>query len=609
MLILKALDWSYDSDLASPPARWDCTFLESGATAYLPGEAIPKSPYERAAIDVTVDGATQRLVVGVVREWGLAETPEGLRTRAEGIDLKAVLLDFKPTSPKVYKGMSIASDSTAAVGSINRHVLGSNSEGADIVADFFHTFQSVVGDVVKAAGGTPMFDGYDYYVAQEINWETEQSANDVLQQLLSPFNATERFKIDVFFEPNNVVWFRERGRYTPESVEVDYKRLRQRDVRRSDYPSFNDVQVLGTTYTHLEPDRPSGDTPIPGLAFIRPYTKEYTKIEREAIAGLTTANLSGALYVVIATTHGIQYYDIAGRMFREVTSKVYSNYVLRDKTTGEFKETRASYKRESTDAQYEFKGPHDEETREVKIEHVRDTTDYYQWDDGVFSFVGFTNFDQVTYHSETVLEYDADGEVIRSHQKIHRAPQPDPSTTIGPQSAALLVERDVEQFWFWSGGQRLRTTTTRNYSRNSSALSVPTAVSSHTEPSPGKGRPSVGTSTTTPDIRTSQRGGFRTVTAQVKAGPDNAQLKYSFPMLGRQEDCEYVRGKIITERQSTRYEATLSLYPNLGVIEGKDLTVAGAPARWETTSFYLVARTMRHDPDLMDMTVRGLAWL
>ena len=66
-----------ESDLNSPPGRWSCSYVESGSTGALsPAETISQSAYTRAAIDVTLDGSTGRLMTGVVREFGILEEEE-----------------------------------------------------------------------------------------------------------------------------------------------------------------------------------------------------------------------------------------------------------------------------------------------------------------------------------------------------------------------------------------------------------------------------------------------------------------------------------------------------------------------------------------------------
>src|SRR5713226_6905393 len=99
MLTLRATKWEYHADLNAPPARWSCQFIESGSTGFLPGESISRACENRVAIDVIIDGATERLLVGAVREWGGDERPDVVASTAEGIDLKASLLDFFPGSP------------------------------------------------------------------------------------------------------------------------------------------------------------------------------------------------------------------------------------------------------------------------------------------------------------------------------------------------------------------------------------------------------------------------------------------------------------------------------------------------------------------------------
>jgi hypothetical protein len=48
--------------------------------------------------------------------------------------------------------------------------------------------------------------------------------------------------------------------------------------------------------------------------------------------------------------------------------------------------------------------------------------------------------------------------------------------------------------------------------------------------------------------------------------------------------------------------------PDLNPKEGYQLNIANAPARWQVSSFYLIGRSMRHMPNEMSMTLKGLAY-
>ncbi len=638
MLVLNALNWSMESDLNSPPGRWACSYLESGSTGALtPAETISQSAYTRAAIDVTLDGSTGRLTTGVVREHGIDEEEDSVLSAASGLDLKADLLDFMPTAPATYKGMQVLSDSNAPVPAGARKVLtiGSDSAGRDVKAAFFESFQTVAAKVCKAAGFTASFDAYDYDLGEDIVWETDRTANDILSQLAAPFNATERFKIDLFLDAANMARFVERGLSSPPQATIDYERILSRKVRRSGYPAFNDVQVLGAAYRYVEPDLPP-----PGSVTVdigepsrdgKPYqiSYRYSNWEFEANTAAFEPTVPGD--IIVSDVTGTRYFDADGRETEHAQWTTYYFDVVRNPDDGTWKGTFPMIRDESLTEKSSYTGPHGELTGRTRERWVNDTSLYKKWDaDASPPAVvtrGKASINGVYLRETEFNEYDAEGNLAHSLTKTYRAEEKnDDATNPTITLKGLLLEREVEQFLWHSAGRRWRLTVTRNYNRDGSLQQS----SSHSEPEEEPARPPsallywyetsrgrIGTWwTRDPGVTFVPYGWtlvqpkqYRSASEQLKAGPDNAQLRFSFSVLGTKDACEYFRGKISQERKSKRYEMRLTTMPNLAFVEGMDLIVAGAPARWERSTGFIAARSMKHEENLLDMTTTCLAWI
>lgn len=644
MLTLKGTQWTYESDLDAPPGRWSCEFLESGSTAYVAGESASRQGFTRVAIDVFVQGQLERLMEGVVREWRFREGPEGTVSGASGLDLKALLLDFKPTSPRTFKGVQILSNSTSGVpaslppGAVGSTQLTTDCAGTAIMTAEFETFQSVAAAICSAAGFTSSFDCHNYVLGQDIVWETDRSANDVLAQIASPFNATEKSKLDVFIDVNNVVRFVERGRSPATLVEVDYLQLLRREIQESKPAAVNDVQVLGPTFTFNEPDCSSeGQPPIGGAVWIdqgqkKPYTIVYRTDELETDDATVPPQSPDALAAMavtfIATTTRTEYYDENGKQTRVVENKNYFNYIVRNPQTGLAVGIFPKTRYESVEIVNEHKGKNGELTRTVRMKFVQDTTRYFFFDTATnqVKLQGIANVSQFTERSETAVTYDKGGDPVHSVSKTWKAEPPSPTETgLPPDPTGLMLERIVEERWFWSGGQRFREATNVQLSRDLPGYVL--SSSTNTEPATGRGRASETTSLTgstgvwtaeggtqPPAVTTGSsfppvQGSIRSATKEIKAGPDNAQLKFSFPVLGRQSDCEYFRQRKISELAATRYEASLELLPDMNVREGYEVRVVNSPTRWRTNRFYVARRGMSHRPGDSRMPLRCITFI
>lgn len=643
MLTLRAINWSYASDLNSPPARWSAVYVESGSTgAMSPGESIAESGDEYVRVDVTIDGHTGRLVDGKVREFGFREDPNELVSLADGLDLKADLLDFQVTSARTYRGMQILSGSTAPSpsGTRKRVQIGSNSAGEPVVAAFFESFQTAAQKVVEAAGYTALFDCYDYDLGEDVVWETDRTANDVLASLVAPFNATERFKLDIFVDANRRVRFIERGRSTPAQSEIDYTRLPRREVTRSTFPAVNDVQVAGASYSYVEPDTTGSGAWVEGTPSDQTHIVKRRTVEHERI-DINTVATASAQEILVAESVETHYFDKLGRDYLNTAIKNYFLFMLRNKDTGAWVATYPKNRREENTVATTFIGNTNRVVKIIATKFIEDFTIPHDWDTVPNSnppvmgditkqqrnLVGFTE------RNETENFYDTDGVLYRSITKTYRTAEPDdvPTNEPAPTLPGLMLERETDMRMWWSAGTYWRSTTTTQLKRDSSPGPVIT-TSTVTEPAydipvDPSGHPIAlmrfGFEVTkdgmigTWETGAEERGGLlypfsqgkRQGTAQVKAGPDNAQLRFSFGVLGTKADCEYFRGRIKKERASVRYEATLGLLPNLDIVEGRDLTVLNRPGRWKVGTFYIFSRTIQHEQNQLSMTVKGLGWV
>ncbi len=641
MLTLRALEWEHSDDLNAPPARWSCTFLESAGTGgLLPGENIPKSGYTRVRVNATIDGSTERLFEGIVREWGIRERPDGVVSTAEGIDLKATLLDYRPPEAVTYKGAELLSSAASPAPDGARKVirLGSNSVGEDVKGAFFETFQTVAADVCSRVGLTPAFECRDYDLGQEVVWDTDTPANSILATLAQPFNLTERFKLDLFIE-GNTARFAERGVAISPAVSVDYSRLLTREVRRFDYPPFNDVQVRGMVYRFIEPDVPAGTTTIMGAPNDAAYSFSYREVHEEAASGtdIDSARVADFQPIKVAETNGTIYYDADGRKIREASSKRYDLFIVRNPLTGAFIATFPRIRREDTVEEWEYgpDAPHGEATAAVKTVFVEDSTQYREVrvDEStnpptvsVANLGAPMNTAQYVERTETRFVYGADGEPLFALEADYAAPEPRAADSVRV-SAGLCLVSVREKRVSVTRGQRIVVSNTETFSRF--VPGWPVGRISHTEILAGKDQPGetiywrqtpngpvgvweAGKITSIPPLPApdiSAPGGKRWAAAQSIAGPDDAQIRYDLPMLITQADLEYFRGKIVQERSSARYEARLGPLPVLEVKPGVTLTVANAPARWERSTFYVFAARRGHRPRRMTQGATGLAWI
>lgn len=641
-LVLNATQWEYQSDLNSPPGRWSCEFVETKpAPSHAPDEIVSRQGHTRVALDVHVQDQVDRLTEGIVREWGFRETPNGVVATASGLDLKARLLDFKPSRKIEFRGVFVLGvDDQDPPGSGGTPItLGTKCDGTPIRAVFFETFQSVASLVCAEAGFTSSFDCYNYVLGQDIVWETDRSANDVLSQLVAPFNATERHKIDVFVDPNDVVRFVERGRTPPSVVEIDYLQLSERDIAEFRPPAVNDVQVIGATHAFTEPDCGHGQNPTEGAIFApngvpEPYVIVQRSEERESY-DITTPSagnpLTGSFDVLVSETTSTKYFNVQAQLTRHVINKRYVNYVIREPSTGVGRRIDPRIRFEDSDSQFEYNGPHDEMTRMARNVGLRDLTEYNRVDEATAGrpivLDGIANINQIIEREESETAYDKGGDPIHVVSKTYRAEEPRPTTSGAAQSSGLMLEREVEMWYAWSRGQRLRFTATRHFSREVPGFLL--SASTVTEPATGRGRPTesaflgegsqgpVGTwgplgsdITTSPSVFPLVRSGnVRQGTLEIKSGPDTSQTKQAFAVLGLQADADYFRGRILSELASLRYEGNFTMLPDLNVREGWTLRVVNAPARWRTNEFYLVSREARHTDVEMVMRLRAVAWL
>lgn len=669
---LHALEWSYAHDLNAPPARFSVKFLESDnsqslKSLFLPSEAQSTKGLQSVNIDVTVNGATIRLMTGVVRFWGVDETPNQVFSTAEGIDLKGTVLDFHPPSPDTYRGMELLSDAQAPipVGAVTTLKLGSDSVGSDIKAAFFETFQSVARKVVQKIGYTAYFDCQDYYLGRDVVWEIDRTAMDVLAELTTPYNITEQFKMDISVE-GSVVRFVERGRSTPTAVSMNYGEFSRRRVRKFKPAGVNDVQVLGATYRYPEPNIGAISE---GQAFPQGYTTQYRIVLKETPDVPPVQQFSPPVKVGEIT--GTRTFDKNGRIlqhtrvYRRTTYfahqglKKVGTLLIDTGTRGIGQQFPADIREETIETySYVFPGPHSEPADYVKTIYITDNTQIFRWDEVADNFKtpGPANaVSQYIGRTEAHQVFDANGDVSMRVEREFAAEVPhwdrNPGTDtsgkpevapdiVGPVNpagadkpaypgqypTALQLLKETLQEFFWASGTRWRMTTIRQFSPFNSV--TPTNVSVQTEPATGRGKPGPvlftsfdqfdGTQGTwqagaisvyQPSVALHAEGSKRMGYGQVKAGPDNAQMKILLPTLGSPSDAEYFRAKKKTELSKHRYEVDLQGVPNLNVKEAYQLTVLGAPARWQTNSFFLVARSMRHVPNEMGMTLKGLAWL
>lgn len=630
MTTLKAIEWSYESDLNAPPARWTCTFLDQ--SGHLPVEQQSQAGTRYVSLDVAVQGQEGRLLDGVVRQWGVRETPTGVVSTAEGLDLKAELLDFRPQAPVTFRGVRVLRpDEAPTSGRVLR--LSSDCTGAEVRGEYFETFQSAVSSIAEAMGYTAVFDCYDYVLGTDVVWEPTRTANDVLAELAAPFNATERGKLDVFVEPNKVLRFVERGRTAPPVVEVDYLQLLEREVTEFTPQPPSDVLVEGATYTFVEPD--CSREAVEGAVVIfedrpAPYTLTERRLEYESYdvqSPLAPSNVFvGSFDVLVAERTTTKYFDENGRQLRQVETVRWHNYVLRDPRTGQGKRINPKARLETTETHWEYQQGSARPTRMIRTTFVQDSTVYVSLAADGTETVLTANVGQFTEREEQETTYDKAGDPVTITSTTYAATEPKPTPSGQASPTPLLLVRKVEETFSWSGGMRIRSVTTREFDTRIPGRQLTSRT--FTEVAPGRGRPTdsiffaddgsgpvgvwgphgaVGTPTASrwPPVR---GGVVRTATTTVRAGGDAAQVRHVFPTLARQEDCAYFRARLLAEATATRYGVTLRMLPDLNVREGVMLRVLHQPARWRTNEFFVHGRSMQHTSQGATMTIRGVAW-
>jgi len=604
LLSVSAIDWSYQVDLTQGPGTFSANFLD------VEGFRATESIYNNAAsadriqIYVLVQGNSDLLGEFVVDEYSATEGPDGVTSRLAGRDSKALLLELFPATSTTYQGMTVSSDCTIT---------------------YHQTAVGALTDIIQRAGYTPSVNIDNYQLGQDFVHGTNTSFGEAITQLLEPQRQTggEKYWGDVYLQ-GTTIWVWQRNLGAPfGSVNVRHQDLIERNIEKQRPALTSSIQVLGHQYSCFESALviPTSSEPITGWPWTSAYTKRYGPVTT------TDPNFGVELY----TKEWEAVYGSDGRCLNTAWHIQYHNYIVVDENGNMVPGSPFPHIREETLTEtFEYNTITNagvKLTGKTTEKFVTDFTSIYAWIPATATAAGYLQYrgqkyvQQITKRTETIWQYPpelsdvtlspaAQAQLRRigaiSEEAVNMEANekdliiPAGSTTPTRAFAPLEVTSKQGFRYIQTGNQLLRVALNEVHDP---ARSGPEVVREEEVSELAAGElPTSEVGTTIPFEQRSRE-------VQISCGLDTEREKITLSYVGDAPSACRIRDQLTDARNSWKVVGNFTLLPDLNIREGMTMTITNAPARWQTSTFFVVGRTFERTTVGLIMRVTGLAWL
>jgi hypothetical protein len=511
--------------------RWDPTIFNT--TPIFKGET---NPTIIRILDQS-DGLQQTVIQGVVDRSSFRFDGRKIVGEVAGRDFMSFVLDRHPTKPFTIPGSPLV---TAP-------------------SPFADTFQGAISKIAAKAGIQVVFVGVpNYQLGKPVPVTIDRTFGDIMQELISPFRITEKFKVDAWMEGQGQMVIAQRNYVTGPrgNVTVDASRILSMLMAKTSLISITDARVEGAQFRIEVPEE-----------FCSPTVSTHGKI--------ILSRPSGAK--VDAAVDETNYYDGNCNLVRTVTVYNFLNVVVPAKN-----ESVLVPWVQVEEITYTFVPPHIPAQTEDKL--LRSQTRTIKEGSSFASL--FLTFDEA---HEWLYFVDAPG-TVKSHI----------TGTRKFDSKGVFETHTVEtKLYRRTGAQTILDQITESF--DASGVLV-----SHNR-----------TTTISPTLVDHEQGkvaspGKKMVTSVIVCGPNlltgTMRLERN-ELLGTISDCCLIRGHILGEHASTKIAASFSMAPDLRVKPGIVLTIQNAPSFWPATMFYITSVRISYSRNSQRMDVEGLTWV
>lgn len=418
-------------------------------------------------------------------------------------------------------------------------------------------YTEAVSELASAAGLSVLFSigTDDYAIGKTIPVTTDQTFGEMLAQLLEPWRLSDRYAHDAWVEGTTLRVVRRD--LAAGTVQVEYERLEVTNYGKSRLPAVNAVRIEGADYEVLvaDPDAVGG---CPG---IRNTAISFVGIDAETSYTETEA----------------QHYNALCQLVLIVRNRVYG-----DLKRSEVWTTTMTYLDDPDSA------AHGQKVTEIQEHRVTDSRE------------GNAFLQDLASKKTTVWSYYEDNGDVATEDVLEQrfGKEVDSIPTDGKKDRLDESKRILTSYrYVRSAGQLFRFWDT---TETDAIKKKVTHESGQSEVGPFK----VG----------AQSGsvvpfGKKQESRQIVCGPANARRVESNDLIGDAVAACLIQTRVAEDHNRIRLDITARMLPDHNVKVGRILQIQNAPAWYDTSSFYIIASTVRATERGATQELRGVAWL